>query len=85
METIEVPFEVEVAIRLKRAAAEEGVAVQELIASVTEQFMQDREALAASATPEQDAAMARAVADIEAGRLSAHDEVFARLDAKHGW
>ena len=85
METISVPFETDTVNRLKRAAAEDGVPVHELIASVTEQFMQERDALTAAPTAAEDEAMARAVADIEAGRLNSHDEVFARLDAKHGW
>lgn len=71
METIAVPFLDDAADRIERAAAE--------------RYAGEREASATLPTPDEQAAMARAVADIAAGRLVPHDEVFARLDAKHGW
>lgn len=83
METIAVPFEADAANRLKQAAAEDGVQLPDLIAAVANHWMEEREALSLSATADENAAMARAIADIEAGRLTDHDEVFARLDAKH--
>lgn len=85
METIAVPFLEDAAARIKRAAAEDGVPLHEFIAAAAERYAGEREALAASPTPDEQAAMARAVADIAAGRLIPHEEVFARLDAKHGW
>ena len=85
VETVSVPLEADAYDRLKRAAAEIGMPLGEYIASAAEQVMQERQALSTAPTAEENAAIARAVADIEAGRLSSHDEVFARLDAKHGW
>ena len=85
METVAVTFEDDTLTRLKKTAAESGVPLQAFIASAAEQVVEEREALAASATPEEEASMARAVADIQAGRVSDQDDVFARLDAKHGW
>ena len=85
VETVSVSLEADAYDRLKRAAAESGVPLGEYIASAAEQVMQEREALRTEPTAEENAAISRAVADIEAGRLSSNDEVFARLDAKHGW
>ena len=85
METIAVPFLDDAADRIKRAAAVDGVPLHEFIATAAERYAGEREALAASPTADEQEAMARAVADIAAGRLTPHDEVFAKLDAKHGW
>ena len=85
METIAVPFEADAVDRVKKAAAEAGLPLHEFIASAAERVADEQEALSAVSIPEEEASMARAMADIEAGRLVPHDEVFAKLDAKHGW
>ena len=85
METIAVPFEADAVDRVKKAAAEAGLPLHEFIATAAERVADEQEALSAVSIPEEEASMARAMADIEAGRLVPHDEVFAKLDAKHGW
>jgi len=85
METIAVPFEADAVDRVKKAAAEAGLPLHEFIATAAERVADEQEALSAVSIPEEEASMARAMADIEAGQLVPHDEVFAKLDAKHGW
>ncbi|MDZ4362159.1 hypothetical protein [Brevundimonas sp.] len=83
METIAVPFAVDAADRLKRAAAEIGMPLEEFIASAAEQFVTDNEAhLGAPLSPDQVASIRRGLEDVAAGRVYSHDEVFDELKAR---
>ena len=79
METISVPFESDAADRLKRAAAEIGMPLEEFIASAAEQFVTDSEMSASTLWSEQTASIERGLADVAAGRTFSHDDVFSEL------
>ena len=83
METIAVPFETDAADRLKRAAAEIGMPLEEFIASAAEQVVTDGEAqLGAPLSEAQLASIRRGVEDVAAGRVYSHEEVFDELKAR---
>ncbi|WP_299171603.1 hypothetical protein [uncultured Brevundimonas sp.] len=83
METITIPFETDAADRLKRAAAEIGMSLEEFIASAAEQFVTDNEAhLGAPLSPEQAASIRRGLEDVAAGRVYTHEEAFDELKAR---
>ena len=82
METISVPFEADAADRLKRAAAEIGMPLEEFIASAAEQFVMDVEMTASTLSPDQAASIERGLADVAAGRTFSHDDVFSELKAR---
>ncbi len=82
IETISVPFQADAADRLKRAAAEIGMPLEEFIASAAEQFVTDIEYPASTLSPEQTASIERGLADVAAGRTFSHDDVFAELKAR---
>lgn len=82
IETISVPFEADAADRLKRAAAEIGMPLEEFIASAAEQFVTAVEGPAASLSDEQRASIERGLQDVAAGRTFSHDDVFAELKAR---
>ncbi len=84
METIAIPFDADAADRLKRAAAEIGMSLEEFIASAAEQVAADHEGQAgASLTEEQAASIRRGLEDVAAGRLYDHSEVFDELRARY--
>lgn len=83
METISVPFQSDAVDRIKRAAAEIGMPVEEFIASAAEQFVNHSEAhLAAPLSEDQLASIRRGVEDVAAGRVYSHEEVFDELKAR---
>lgn len=82
IETISVPFRTDAADRLKRAAAEIGMPLEEFIASAAEQFVTDIEYPALALSPDQTASIERGLADVAAGRTFSHDDVFAELKAR---
>lgn len=82
METISVPFDTDAADRLKRAAAEIGMPLEEFIASAAEQFVTDVEGSAAVLSDEQRASIERGLQDVAAGRTFSHDDVFSELKAR---
>jgi predicted transcriptional regulator len=83
METIAVPFDTDAADRLKRAAAEIGMPLEEFIASAAEQFVTDNEAhFDAPLSPGQVASIRRGLEDVAAGRTYSHEEVFDELKAR---
>ena len=82
METISVSFESDAADRLKRAAAEIGMPLEEFIASAAEQFVTDIETSALTLSSEQTASIERGLADVAAGRTFSHDDVFSELKAR---
>lgn len=83
METIAVPFETDAADRLKRAAAEIGMPLEEFIASAAEQFVSYSEVhLGAPLSDEQVASIRRGVEDVAAGRVYSHEEVFGELKTR---
>ena len=82
VETISVPFESDAADRLKRAAAEIGMPLEEFIASAAEQFVTDIEMSASTLSPDQTASIERGLADVAAGRTFSHDDVFSELRAR---
>ena len=82
METISVPFEADAADRLKRAAAEIGMPLEEFIASAAEQFVTDVENSGSTLSADQKASIERGLQDVAAGRTFGHDEVFSELKAR---
>ncbi|WP_428063160.1 hypothetical protein [Brevundimonas sp.] len=82
METISVPLEADAADRLKRAAAEIGMPLEEFIASAAEQFVTDIENASATFSDDQRASIERGLQDIAAGRTFTHEEVFGELKAR---
>ena len=82
METISVQFEADAADRLKRAAAEIGMPLEDFIASAAEQFVTDVEMSATTLSTDQAASIERGLADAAAGRTFSHDEVFSELKAR---
>jgi len=83
METISVPFQSDAVDRIKRAAAEIGMPVEEFIASAAEQVVTDGEAqLGTPLSEDQIASIRRGVEDVAAGRVYSHEEVFDELKAR---
>lgn len=83
METIAVRLEADAADRLKRAAAEIGMPLEEFIASAAERFVSDNEAqIGAPLSDDQIASIRRGLEDVAAGRVFSHHEVFAELSAR---
>lgn len=84
METIAIPFEVDTADRLKRAAAEIGVSLEEFVASAAEQVAAEHEGrLGAPLSEAQRASIQRGLDDVAAGRVSDHAEVFDEIKARY--
>ncbi len=73
IETISVPFKTDAADRLKRAATEIGMPLEEFIASAAEQFVTDIEYPVSALSPEQTASIERGLADVAAGRVKDFD------------
>lgn len=83
METIAVPFDADAADRLKRAAAEIGMPLEEFIASAAERLVTDTEAqFDAPLSTSQIASIRRGLEDVDAGRVYSHEEVFQELKAR---
>jgi predicted transcriptional regulator len=80
--TFTIELEPEAADLVRRVAESAGQRTEQFIAAAAELIA--REEASAEPTSEEQAVMARALADVEAGRLTDHDEVFARLEAKYG-
>lgn len=80
METIAVPLQADAADRLKRAAAEIGMPLEEFIASAAERFVADNEIRPGEPlTSEQVEEIQRGLADVAAGHAYSHEEVFGEL------
>jgi predicted transcriptional regulator len=82
METISVPLEADAADRLKRAAAEIGMPLEEFIASAAEQFVTNIENASATLSADQKASIERGLQDVAEGRTFSHDDVFTELKAR---
>lgn len=84
METIAIPFEVDAADRLKRAAAEIGMSLEEFVASAAEQVAAEQEGQTGSPLSEaQKASIRRGLEDVAAGRVYDHAEIFDELKARY--
>lgn len=85
MTTLMLELEPELAEGLSRAAVERSTSVEELVRSAAWRLLADDDAEVDAPTPEEAASMRRSLEDVRAGRLTDTDDVFAKLDAKHGW
>lgn len=85
MNTVTIELEPELAEGLNRAAGERSTSVEILLVSAARRLLDEDAACVDEPTDEEAESMSRALEDLRAGRLTDHDEVFAKLDAKHGW
>ncbi len=85
MATFTVEFNQAMSDAVTKAAAERHIPVEELIACAAEVFLAEDSIPFDAFTAEDIAAIEEGMAQLRRGEGIPHDEVMARINAKHGW
>ena len=83
--TYAVEVEADVAAKLRGVAEERGTSVEDLIASVAHEYAVLGQSTYDDWSAEDIAAIEKGIAQLKRGEGVPHEEVMARIKAKHGW